>query len=123
MNVNELTANLYGNYGTEIRNIKSSIYSKKDAASEAGSVTESFSDILSSYALSEDTDDLVDRIDELKSSLDEEDKDNVDKSDVMNILTDVELAKEYLESKTGRNLIISMVENDIASIISNSGKE
>lgn len=121
MNINELTSNVYG---TNIRNIHNSNYAvRKNEQTGSAESTQKFADILSDFALSGDTDDLADSIKEMQESLGEEEKDTVDKSNVMNILTDAEIAKEYLESKTGRNLIISMVENEIAGIISGSNTD
>lgn len=121
MNITELTSSLYG---TNVRNINASGYASKvlNKTDKATNASDSFENILSSYALSGDADDLMDGINEVKQSLDSLDEENTDndavnKSNVMNILTDAHVAKEYLESKSGRNLIVSMVENQIASII------
>lgn len=125
MNVNELTSSLYGANMHSTRNIGATGYTHKllNKEGKAEGVSESFSDILSSYALSdnpEDIEDVVNGIQNSIKSLDEEDNsdsEGVNKGNVMNILTDAHVAKEYLESQSGRNLIVSMAQNQIASII------
>lgn len=118
MNINELTSSLYG---ANVRNINSNAYISKALGKSEHSegTSEKFSDILSSFALSGDVDELTDSIKEIENGLDDENADSsaINKSNVMNILTDAEIAKEYLESKSGRNLIVSMAQNTIASII------
>lgn len=116
MNINELSSSMYGN---SIRSIQASGYDQKliKKTGEESEKTESFEDILSSYALSGDTDDLAESIKNLSEELKSSESSSADKSDVMSIITDAHIAKEYLESKSGRNLIVSMAENSIASIV------
>ncbi|MDE6530577.1 MAG: hypothetical protein K2K96_07365 [Lachnospiraceae bacterium] len=85
--------------------------------------TREFSDILSDYvadAANEDNKEILTAIKDLSDSIESLKKKNYDnqKTDVMSILTDQEKAKEYLSHQSGRELIIDMVENSIAGIIS-----
>ena len=85
--------------------------------------TREFSDILSGYvadAANEDNKEILTAIKDLSDSIESLKKKNYDnqKTDVMSILTDQEKAKEYLSHQSGRELIIDMVENSIAGIIS-----
>lgn len=118
MNVNELSSSLYG---YQIGNMSLNQNSNKIVHAEAVKTAsgQSFSDILSEYAINGDSDSLD--VDTLKNELlesTEETNNSSNTSDVMNILTDAEKAKEYLSSKSGMSLITSMIENNIASIIS-----
>lgn len=123
MNINELAINTYGSGASSIKSIQSTGYVKPLKSAENSTKTENFSDILESYALSGDTDELIDSVKELQLEIEESRSDNVNKSDVMNILTDAHLAKEYMESTSGRNLIVSMIDNQIASIVSGNDKD
>lgn len=85
--------------------------------------TREFSDILSGYvadAANEDNKEILTAIKDLSDSIESLKKKNYDnqKTDVMSILTDQEKAREYLSHQSGRELIIDMVENSIAGIIS-----
>lgn len=119
MNINELTSSIYG---TNIGNIQFTQNSKKITDKDSIPVSDSFADILSSYASSGDIDanEISELVNELEgSSLDIE----TDSNNITSILTDAHKAKEYLSSQTGRNLIISMVDNQIASIVSSNSND
>ncbi len=99
MNINELTNSIY--------------------SSEAGSVSgiKKAEDILKENVISESEKETVKDFAEILSSCIQNNNDDDNNSNVMNILLDAQTSKEYLESKSGRNLIISMAENSISSII------
>lgn len=138
MNINELSAHVHNNQFSQSHNSNhvhnhfashehvsslSHVKAQRNVENATTTTSEKFEDILSSFTMSDNTEELSSKISELQKSLDvknSENTDSVDKSDVMNILNDATLAKEYLENKTGRNLIVSMAQNQIAGIVSGS---
>ena len=123
MNVNELTSSIYGYQigNHSINNNIKSLATKEETTTVDG---QSFDDVLNAYALGEgDQDDLINAVKDYADNTLKDDNSDKDKTaDVMNILTDAELAKEYLSSKTGINVITSMIENEVASIISGNNE-
>lgn len=117
MNVNELTSHIYGTTASNLTKANSTKIINNETASTTVN-KETFAEILSSYSI-EDTDvnelatELADAVNNKKT-----DSDNTNNHTVNDILLDVALAKEYLESQSGRQLIVSMAENSIANIIS-----
>lgn len=117
MNINELTSSIYG---TNIGNVQMTQNTRKVTDKTTSEVNDSFANILSSYAINGESD--IDEIQELVEEITDVTNLNeqADSNNLTDILTDAHKAQEYLNSKTGRNLLISMAENQIASIISNN---
>lgn len=126
MNVNELAGAIhhthYPQHAVSLPHMSRQVLTSSQET-ETDAKTREFSAILSDYISdTEDIDnkelltaiqDLADSIESLKAK-----KYDTQETDVMSILTDQEKAREYLSHQSGRELILNMAENSIASIIS-----
>lgn len=126
MNVNELAGAIhhthYPQHVVSLPHMSRRITASSQEA-EAEPKTKEFSAILSDYisdAEHEDNEELLTAIKDLADSIESLKTKNYDEkeTDIMSILTDQEKAREYLSHQSGRQLIIDMAENSIASIIS-----
>lgn len=121
MNVHELASSVYKNHYAAQATQLSSNSTVKNSSQLADSISRDFSEILSDYMETNDSDELISSIEELTDSikaLGASDENKTDTTDVMSILTDQEKAKEYLSNQPGRELILEMIQNSIAGIIS-----
>lgn len=126
MNVNELAGTIhhthYPQHVVSLPHMSQRITASSQEA-EAEPKTKEFSAILTDYisdAEHEDNEELLTAIKDLADSIESLKTKKYDEkeTDVMSILTDQEKAREYLSHQSGRQLIIDMAENSIASIIS-----
>ncbi len=126
MNVNELAGAIhhthYPQHVVSLPHMSRQI-TEASLEAEAEPKTREFSDILSDYisdAENEDNEELLAAIEDLTDSIESLKAKRYDaqETDVMSILTDREKAREYLSHQSGRQLIVNMAENSIASIIS-----
>lgn len=126
MNVNELAGAIhhthYPQHVVSLPHMSQRITASSQEA-EAEPKTKEFSAILSDYisdAENEDNEELLTAIKDLADSIESLKTKQYDQqeTDIMSILTDQEKAREYLSHQSGRQLIINMAENSIASIIS-----
>lgn len=126
MNVNELAGTIhhthYAKHAVSLPHTSRQI-TESTQKTETDSKATEFSDILSGYisdAANEDNKEILAAIKDLADSIESLKTKNYNQqeTDVMSILTDREKAKEYLSHQSGRELIIGMAENSIASIIS-----
>ncbi len=126
MNVNELAGTIhhthYAKHAVSLPHTSRQI-TESTQETETNPKTKEFSDILSGYisdAANEDNKEILTAIKELADSIESLKTKNYNQqeTDVMSILTDREKAREYLSHQSGRQLIIDMAENSIASIIS-----
>ena len=119
MNVTELAASIYNTNVSGLSGINSEKVLGTDNKKE--NTVKSFEQILSSVTKNQDNEIPATDTEALEEMLDEiisDDDDKIIPNSTTEILTDAQLAKEYLESRSGRNLIVSMAENEIAGIIS-----
>ena len=126
MNVNELAGAIhhthYPHHVVSLPHMSQRITASSQEA-EAEPKTREFSAILTDYisdAEHEDNEELLTAIKDLADSIEslKTKKYDEQETDVMSILTDQEKAREYLSHQSGRQLIIDMAQNSIASIIS-----
>lgn len=126
MNVNELAGTIhqthYPQHVVSLPHMSQKITASSQEA-EAEPKTREFSAILSDYIAdveNEDNEELLTAIKDLADSIESLKTKKYDgqETDVMSILTDQEKAREYLSHQSGRELIVGMAENSIASIIS-----
>ena len=103
MNITELTNNVYRSDISSLKSIES-ISPQSIQSLDTDVIIESFEDVLEEKLNSNSTNDNE------KNTI-------AQTSDLNSILLDASSAKEYLESKTGRQLLVSMAENSIAQII------
>lgn len=122
MNVNELASSIhhtpYSEISVSLSNANKLLTTENTASTTAQKFSDIFSDILSGYTEDGDSDKLISAIENLTKSIDSLKATTQKDTDLMSILTDQEKAKEYLSSQSGRELIIEMAQNSIASIIS-----
>lgn len=147
MNISELSASVYGTKHANVHSIASAASMHNNKVQNDTTINNQFSNILAGYvnpsdmvtdiksddtltqissvlkdtlSSSELTPELIEQIDDLTDSISaltyEQDEEN-NSMDVMSILTDAEKAKEYLSSKSGRQVIANMMDNQIAGII------
>lgn len=125
MNVNELAGSVYQtHYPNHVVSLPHTgqLSTENTQSAEATAKTD-FSDVLANYIDNGEDEDLVAAIQELTESIETLKKEASDNSssDVMSILTDQEKAREYMSSQSGTQLVMEMIENSIAGIISGSG--
>ena len=125
MNVNELAGSVYQtHYPGHVVSLPHTgqLAAENTTSAEATAKTE-FSDVLANYIDNGEDEELVAAIQELTESIETLKKEASDNSssDVMSILTDQEKAREYMSSQSGTQLVMEMIENSIAGIISGSG--
>ena len=122
MNVNELVGSIhhtpYSDISVSLANANNILTTENTASTVTQKFSDIFSDILSGYAEDGDSDKLISAIQDLTKSIDSLKTTNEKDTDIMSILTDQEKAREYLSSQAGRELIVEMAQNSIASIIS-----
>lgn len=122
MNVNELASSIhhtpYSEISVSLSNASKLLNTENTASTATQKFSDIFSDILSGYKEDGDSDKLISAIENLTKSIDSLKATTHNDTDLMSILTDQEKAKEYLSSQSGRELIIEMAQNSIASIIS-----
>lgn len=125
MNVNELAGSVYQtHYPNHVVSLPhTGQLSAESTQSVETTAKADFSDVLANYIDNGEDEELVAAIQELTESIETLKKDASDNnsSDVMSILTDQEKAREYMSSQSGTQLVMEMIENSIAGIISGSG--
>ena len=126
MNINELAGTIhhthYPQHVVSLPHMSRQI-SASQTETETDTKTREFSKILSDYISDTeqgDSEELLTAIQDLADSIESLKTQRYDQqeTDVMSILTDQERAKEYLSHQSGRQLLVNMAENSIASIIS-----
>ncbi|MGN0325019.1 MAG: hypothetical protein ACI4DW_01825 [Lachnospiraceae bacterium] len=124
MNVNELAGSVYQtHYPSHVVSLPHTGQLSAESTQSAETTAKTdFSDVLASYIDNGEDEELVAAIQELTESIETLKKEASDNSssDVMSILTDQEKAREYMSSQSGTQLVMEMIENSIAGIISGS---